>query len=178
MSKIWGKLHPYMSDYVDGFFDGTPVEYEHRLKRSTTVYVGNLSFFTTEMQVHALFSRAGPVKRVVMGLDRLKNTPCGFCFVEYYSRRDAESCVHFLNGSMLDNRPIRTDFDWGGMLEERRFGRGKNGGQVRDEHRATFDADRGGWGKILESKMKSTQGEDADRSKRPRLQNEMKETDN
>lgn len=53
------------------------------LKTSTTLYVGNLSYFTTEEQVYELFRRAGDLRRVIMGIDRYKKTPCGFCFVEY-----------------------------------------------------------------------------------------------
>jgi nuclear cap-binding protein subunit 2 len=45
--------------------------------------VGNLSFYTSEDQIYELFSMCGEVKRVIMGLDRVKKTPCGFCFVEY-----------------------------------------------------------------------------------------------
>lgn len=45
--------------------------------------MGNLSFYTTEEQIHELFGRCGDVKRIVMGLDKFKKTPCGFCFVEY-----------------------------------------------------------------------------------------------
>jgi len=47
------------------------------------MYVGNLSFYTTEEQIYELFSKCGDVKRVVMGLDKYKKTPCGFCFIEY-----------------------------------------------------------------------------------------------
>lgn len=54
---------------------------------STTLYVGNLSFYTTEEQIHELFSKCGDVKRIIMGLDSMKKTPCGFCFVEYPWRR-------------------------------------------------------------------------------------------
>lgn len=50
---------------------------------SSSVYVGNMSFYTTEDQVHALFSTAGLVNRVIMGLHRIHKTPCGFCFVVY-----------------------------------------------------------------------------------------------
>ena len=50
------------------------------------MYVGNLSFFTTEEQLYELFGRAGDIKRIVMGLDKFKKTPCGFCFVEYFTR--------------------------------------------------------------------------------------------
>lgn len=57
------------------------------------MYVGNLSFFTTEEQIYELFSKCGDIRRVIMGLDKYKKTPCGFCFVEYYNRADAENCL-------------------------------------------------------------------------------------
>lgn len=60
-----------------------PEEYQVKLNDSTTLYVGNLSFYTSEDQIYELFSMCGEVKRVIMGLDRVKKTPCGFCFVEY-----------------------------------------------------------------------------------------------
>jgi len=57
-------------------------EQEKLLGQSTTLYVGNLSFYTTEEQVFELFGRAGDIRRVIMGIDRFNKTPCGFCFVE------------------------------------------------------------------------------------------------
>ena len=55
----------------------------HVATNSCTLYVGNLSFHTTEWQVYELFSRMGAVERVVMGLNRFSRRPCGFCFVMY-----------------------------------------------------------------------------------------------
>ena len=75
-------------------------------------------------------------------------TPCGFCFVEYYLRADAESCMRYINGTRLDDRIVRVDWD-AGFIEGRQFGRGKSGGQVRDEYRQDFDGGRGGYGKII-----------------------------
>lgn len=43
---------------------------------------------------------------------------------------------------------VRTDWD-AGFIEGRQFGRGKSGGQVRDEYRQDFDGGRGGYGKII-----------------------------
>lgn len=46
------------------------------LKKSTTLYVGNLSFYSTEEQIYELFSKCsspeegGGIKRIIMGLDR------------------------------------------------------------------------------------------------------------
>ena len=57
-------------------------------------------------------------------------TPCGFAFVVYYTREDAEDAVKYINGTVLDDRPVRADFDWG-FKEGRQFGRGRSGGQAR-----------------------------------------------
>ena len=46
--------------------------------------------------------------------------------IRYYEREDAENCVRYVNGTRLDERIVRTDWDAG-----RQFGRGKKGGQVR-----------------------------------------------
>lgn len=79
-----------------------------------------------------IFSKAGEVKRIAMGLVRQTKVPCGFCFVVYKRRRDTEDCIKYINGTVLDGRPIRADFDWGCIDEfpDRKFGRGKTGGQV------------------------------------------------
>ncbi|KAJ3411525.1 Nuclear cap-binding protein subunit 2 [Chytridiales sp. JEL 0842] len=132
------------STYYDRRFKGTQEEYFEKLSTSTTLYVGNLSFYTTEEQIYELFSKCGDIKRIIMGLDRIKKTPCGFCFVEYYHREDALSCVQFLKGTKLDDRVIRNDLD-PGYAPDRQYGRGRSGGQVRDEFRKEYDAGRGGW---------------------------------
>ncbi|XP_044308735.1 nuclear cap-binding protein subunit 2-like isoform X2 [Varanus komodoensis] len=129
---------------------------EKALKNSCTLYVGNLSFYTTEEQIHELFSKCGDIKRIVMGLDNVKKTPCGFCFVEYYTRAEAEHAMRFISGTRLDDRVIRTDWDVG-FTEGRQFGRGKTGGQVRDEYRTDYDAGRGGFGKIVQMQNKNAQ---------------------
>ncbi|KAI3705341.1 hypothetical protein L1987_75577 [Smallanthus sonchifolius] len=70
-----------ISAYRDRRFPGTQEDYEHALQTATTVYIGNMSFYTTEEQLYELFSRAGEIKKIVMGLDKNTKTPCGFCFV-------------------------------------------------------------------------------------------------
>ncbi|EDW67095.1 nuclear cap-binding protein subunit 2B [Drosophila virilis] len=141
-----------LSSYRDQHFKGSRSEQERSLRDSTTLYVGNLSFYTTEEQIHELFSRCGDVRIIVMGLDKYKKTPCGFCFVEYYTRAEAEAAMRFVNGTRLDDRLIRVDWD-AGFVEGRQYGRGKTGGQVRDEYRTDYDAGRGGYGKLLSQKI-------------------------
>ena len=121
------------------------------LSKSTTLYIGNLSFYTTEEQIYEIFSKCasteegGGIKRIIMGLDRNTRTPCGFCFVEYYTHAEALACMRYISGTKLDERIVRCDLDLG-YKEGRQFGRGKTGGQVRDEHRQDYDPGRGGWG--------------------------------
>ena len=109
------------------------------------LYVGNLSFYTTEEQIYEVFGKIGEVKRVIMGLDRIRKQPCGFCFVEYFKHQHALDCMSFINGTKLDERTIRTELD-PGFIEGRQYGRSKLGGQMRDELRKNYDEGRGGWG--------------------------------
>lgn len=70
----------------------------------------------------------------------------------FYSREDAEDAVKYISGTMLDDRPIRVDFDWG-FEEGRQWGRGRSGGQVRDEYRTDYDPGRGGYGKMVQKEL-------------------------
>ncbi|KAL7038576.1 hypothetical protein ACKWTF_009610 [Chironomus riparius] len=137
-----------LSSYRDQHYKGTRYDQEKQLKLTSTLYVGNLAFYTTEEQIYELFSRCGDVRKIVMGLDKFRKTPCGFCFVEYYLRSDAEASMRYVNGTRLDDRIVRVDWD-AGFIEGRQYGRGKSGGQVRDEYRTDYDSGRGGYGKAV-----------------------------
>ncbi|CAO2818198.1 unnamed protein product [Amaranthus hypochondriacus] len=151
MASLFKDLNK-LSAYRDRRFPGNQEEFEEALKNSTTVYIGNMSFYTTEEQVYELFSRVGELKKIIMGLDKNSKTPCGFCFVLYYSREDTEDAVKYISGTILDDRPIRVDFDWG-FQEGRQWGRGRSGGQVRDEYRTDYDPGRGGYGKLVQREL-------------------------
>nr|CAB3264227.1 nuclear cap-binding protein subunit 2-like [Phallusia mammillata] len=163
-------LRPLLKDpgcdltaYRDQHFKGSRNDQENLLRNSNTLYVGNLSYYTTEEQIHELFSKCGDLKRLVMGLDKFKKTPCGFCFVEYMERSSAEDAMRYINGTRLDDRVVRTDWD-AGFKEGRQYGRGKRGGQVRDEYRMDFDPGRGGFGARAQLKSeKQTTGPAAEK---------------
>jgi len=89
------------------------------------------------------FPRDGKLtSSIIMGLDRNNKSPCGFAFVEYYLHSEAVACMRYISGTKLDERIIRCDLD-PGYKEGRQFGRGKSGGQVRDEFRQEYDSGRG-----------------------------------
>ena len=114
------------SAYKDRQYSGTKDEYEKDLRNTSTLYVGNLSFYTTEEQIYEFFGKVAPVKRVVMGLDKTMKTPCGFCFVEYYTHQDAIVCKKYLDGLRLDERYIRVDLD-SGFRDGRQYWEGQKG---------------------------------------------------
>jgi hypothetical protein len=61
---------------------------------------------------------------------KLENLICFLNNPRYYTREDAENAIRYINGTRLDDRIVRTDWD-AGFKEGKQYGRGKSGGQVR-----------------------------------------------
>jgi cold-inducible RNA-binding protein len=75
----------------------------------TNIFVGNLSYQTTQEDLQAAFSSYGPVERVNIVTDRDTGQPRGFAFVEMTERRDAETAISQLNGAELNGRAINVN---------------------------------------------------------------------
>ena len=73
------------------------------------LYVGNLSYDTTEEDLRALFSGAGTVTSVTLIKDRDTRRSKGFAFVEMSSQSEAEEAIKAFNGKNLDNREIKVN---------------------------------------------------------------------
>jgi RNA recognition motif-containing protein len=73
---------------------------------SMKLYVGNLSFETTEEQLNTLFSEAGPVISVRIITDRHTGQPKGFGFVEMETKSVGQRAISMLNGRTVDGRPL------------------------------------------------------------------------
>ena len=69
--------------------------------QSSTVYVGNLAFSTAPELIHSHFAMAGPVSKVIMGINRNTRSPCGFCFVVYEDVRSAREAVTMLSATKV-----------------------------------------------------------------------------
>mmetsp|Transcript_58888 Transcript_58888/g.137596 ORF Transcript_58888/g.137596 Transcript_58888/m.137596 type:complete len:242 (-) Transcript_58888:17-742(-) len=151
MAHLYQELTP-VTVYYDKKSGLSKEKWHEAIKTTRTVYVGNLTFYTTEEQIMDLFTRCGEVRKVVMGLNRFKKQPCGFCFIEYFTHEQAAQAVGLLNKAMLDDRVIRVDWDVG-VSEGRQFGRGESGNQWRDDFRTDFDQGRGGEGRNLLRKI-------------------------
>ena len=75
----------------------------------TNIFVGNLSYQTTQEELHAAFSAYGNVERVSVVTDRDSGQPRGFAFVEMTEARDAETAISQLNGAELNGRALNVN---------------------------------------------------------------------
>ena len=73
---------------------------------SKKLYVGNLSYDTTETQIRDLFAGVGEVASVTLITDRETGRAKGFGFVEMNSDQDAQDAIKRFNGYQLDNRAL------------------------------------------------------------------------
>lgn len=71
------------------------------------LYVGNLSYDTTEDTLHTLFAEVGEVESVTIVTDQMSGRPRGFAFVEMTTEENAAAAISRLNGQMLDGREIK-----------------------------------------------------------------------
>ena len=74
------------------------------------LYVGGISFNTTEEQLQEEFAKFGTVESATVIRDRYSNRSRGFGFVEMSSDSEAEEAIKSLNGTMFDGRQITVNY--------------------------------------------------------------------
>jgi RNA recognition motif-containing protein len=98
----------------------------------TNIFVGNLSYQTTQDELHSVFAQYGNVERVNIVTDRDSGQPRGFAFVEMTEARDAETAISQLNGAELNGRTMNVNEarpkPAGAGFGGGRGGRGRSGG--------------------------------------------------
>lgn len=93
---------------------------------TTNLYVGNMSFDTTEDRLRELFQEHGEVTSVNVISDRYTGRPRGFAFVEMATPEAASAAIAALNGQEVDGRELKVD-----LAKPRR-----SGGDDRDRRRS------------------------------------------
>ena len=73
------------------------------------LYVGNLSYDTTEDSLRAAFAKSGTVVSVDIIKDRDTGRMKGFAFVTMGTEQEAQAAINALNEKMLDNRSIKVN---------------------------------------------------------------------
>ncbi|MBI5155035.1 RNA-binding protein [Candidatus Poribacteria bacterium] len=95
------------------------------------LYVGGLSWNTTNESLRAAFEAYGPVTEAVVINDRETGRSRGFGFVTYETDADGQAGLEALNNSTLDGRTIRCDKAEERKRESRGGDRGDRGGGFR-----------------------------------------------
>ena len=110
---------------------------------SAKLYVGNLSFNTTETDLQDLFATVGPVQEALIMQDRMTMKSRGFGFVTMTENADAQKAIEQFHGKQVEGRALtvnearpREERSGGGGGGERSYGGGSGGG----------DRNRGGGG--------------------------------
>ena len=94
---------------------------------STKLFVGNLSFNTTENDLHDAFAAHGTVVEANLMVDRVSGRPRGFGFVTMSTPEEAQKAIEALNGKPLDGRNLTVNI--ARPKEERPPGGGGGGGR-------------------------------------------------
>ena len=92
---------------------------------STKLYVGNLSFNTTDQDLKDMFGEVGPVDSTNIIEDRETGRSRGFGFVEMASKTEAENAIAQLDGKEVDGRNLKVNE---AKPRENGGGRGGRGG--------------------------------------------------
>ena len=97
------------------------------------LYVGNLSYSTTEDDLRTLFAQAGAVTSVALINDRDTGRSKGFAFIEMSTQAEAEKAISMFNAFKLQDRDLTVNKakpreDRGGGFDRKRGG---GGGQRR-----------------------------------------------
>lgn len=75
----------------------------------TKLYVGNLSYETTEEDLRALFSQAGQINSVELIKDRDTGRSKGFAFVTMSTQAEIEKAISMFNGKTLNERALNVN---------------------------------------------------------------------
>ena len=101
---------------------------------STKLFVGNLSFNTTENDLNDAFAAHGTVTETNLMMDRMTNRPRGFGFVTMSTAEEAQKAIAAMNGKEIDGRALtvnvakpREERTGGGGGGRREYG-GSSGG--------------------------------------------------
>ncbi|MHB1305619.1 MAG: RNA recognition motif domain-containing protein [Limisphaerales bacterium] len=93
---------------------------------SSKLFVGNLSFNTTENDLQDAFAAHGTVVEANLMMDRMSGRPRGFGFVTMSTPEEAEKAIQALNGAQIDGRALTVNI--ARPREDRPSGGGGGGG--------------------------------------------------
>jgi len=105
----------------------------------TKLYVGNLSYDTTEQDLNTLFAQAGKVESVDLIKDRASGRSKGFAFIVMGNQSEMEKAIQMFNSYNLDERELKVNI---ARPREERSSGGFGGGGQGKRHRSNRGGSR------------------------------------
>ena len=110
---------------------------------STKLFVGNLSFNTTENDLQEAFAAHGQVVEANLMMDRMTGRSRGFAFITYSTPEEAQKAIAAMNGQQMDGRALTVNI---ARPKEDRPAGGGGGGRDRGPRREYGGGGGGGGG--------------------------------
>lgn len=110
----------------------------------TKLYVGNLAYSTTEVELQQLFAQAGTVKSAQVIKDRDTGRSKGFAFIEMENQAEAQKAIAMFHGKLLSDRELTVNIarpledrprPSGGAFNKRGGGNDRGGGRDKRSQR-------------------------------------------
>ena len=106
--------------------NGYTLTKEKEITIANKVFVGNMSFDTTQVELESLFSQVGVVTEIFIPTDRATGRPRGFAFVTMANEDEGRAAIETMNGREVDGRTITVNE---ARPKAERGGRGGGGGR-------------------------------------------------
>lgn len=101
---------PAWFDLSEQFLTSPPgSNLNYRENQMTNIFVGNLSYQTTEQELEAAFANYGAVERANVVRDRETGQPRGFAFIEMTNKNEAIKAIQGLDGQDMNGRAIKVN---------------------------------------------------------------------
>jgi cold-inducible RNA-binding protein len=107
---------------------GSSYRTSQNMSQNNKLFVGNLSFNTTENDLQDAFAAHGNVQEVNLMMDRISGRSRGFGFVTMSAPEEAQAAIDALNGKSIDGRALTVNV---AKPREERTGGGSGGGDRR-----------------------------------------------
>ncbi|KAG7664391.1 uncharacterized protein J8A68_002064 [[Candida] subhashii] len=101
------ELNAQLSQETAGTEAGHPTDEEKRDVDSRSIYIGNVDYASTPLELQQHFSGAGVVNRVTILMNKFTGQPKGFAYLEFADTDSVDKAVATLDGSMFRERQLK-----------------------------------------------------------------------
>ena len=117
------------------------------------LYVGNLPYSTSAVDLQNLFAQAGTVQSAQVIMDRQTRRSKGFAFIEMSSTEEAEKAISMFHGKEISGRPLTVNLARPRAERTRSGGKVYRGGRLPGDSSVDAPPPRSGSGKVAQGSL-------------------------